>query len=118
MWRDLAVASETSDAASPLLDDHATGGALELMKYGLRKAKADDIVSKGVPRVHPQVVSATSQEVVLRDCVDSTGWLEYKLNGELKNDVPGGHEKAEATVRLSSGIWKVSKLYLHEAGSC
>ncbi|WP_435602870.1 hypothetical protein [Streptomyces sp. bgisy130] len=118
MWRDLAAASETSDATSPLLDDHATGGALELMKYGLRKAKADKIVSKGAPGVDPQVVSARSQEVVLRDCVDSTRWLEYKLNGELKNDVPGGHEKAEATVRLSGGMWKVSKLYLHESGSC
>ncbi|UWS75403.1 hypothetical protein [Streptomyces noursei] len=118
MWRDLVAASETSDAASPLLDDHATSGALELMKYGLRKAKADNVVSKGSPRVDPQVVSATNQEVVLRDCVDSTRWLEYKLNGELKNDVPGGHEKAEATVRLSDGMWKVSKLYLHAAGSC
>ncbi len=88
------------------------------MKYGLRKAKADKIVSKGAPGVDPQVVSARSQEVVLRDCVDSTRWLEYKLNGELKNDVPGGHEKAEATVRLSGGMWKVSKLYLHESGSC
>ncbi|MGG2459754.1 hypothetical protein ACO0M4_08005 [Streptomyces sp. RGM 3693] len=44
--------------------------------------------------------------------------MEYKLNGQLKNDVPGGREKAEAAVQLGGGMWKVSKLYLHAAGSC
>ncbi|MFF5010552.1 hypothetical protein ACFY3G_48130 [Streptomyces phaeochromogenes] len=118
MWRDLTLASETSDPGSPLLDDHATGGALELMKYGLKKAKEEKVVSKGTPRVDPWVVSATSQEVTLHDCVDGTHWLQYKLNGELKNEVPGSHSKADATVRREGKTWKVSKLYLHEAGSC
>lgn len=49
MWSDLTAASKTSDAASPLLDDHATGGALELLRYGLKKAKEDGLVSKGRP---------------------------------------------------------------------
>ncbi|WP_245685653.1 hypothetical protein [Streptomyces yerevanensis] len=118
MWRDLTLASETSDAASPLLDDHATGGALELMKYGLQKSKREQVVSKGAPRVDPEVLSATSQKVVLVDCVDDRKWLQYKLNGELKNNAPGGHFKADATVRHSKGVWKVSDLYMHEVGSC
>ncbi|MEU6145683.1 hypothetical protein ABZ848_35760 [Streptomyces sp. NPDC047081] len=118
MWRDLTRASETSDAASPMLDDHASGGALALMKYGLKKSKEEQVVSKGAPRVHPEVVSANGREVVLVDCVDDRSWLQYKLNGELKNDVPGGHFKADATVRRSRGVWKVTDLYMHEAGSC
>ncbi|MFJ5952521.1 hypothetical protein [Streptomyces noursei] len=118
MWRDFAKASETSDAASPVLRVHAAGGALELMKYSMRKAKQDQVVSKGAPKVDPQVVSATGQEVTLRDCVDGTRWLLYKLNGELENDVPGSHTKADATVRFDGGTWKVSKLYLYQAGSC
>ncbi|MGW1170773.1 hypothetical protein [Streptomyces sp. NPDC002550] len=118
MWRDLTVASETSDAASPLLDHHATGGALELMKYGLSKSKKQRLVSKGAPRLNPEVVSATSQRVVLVDCVDDRNWLQYKLNGELKNQVPGGHFRTDATVRRSNGVWKVSDLYMHEVGSC
>ncbi|MEI5009069.1 hypothetical protein RB196_18845 [Streptomyces sp. PmtA] len=118
MWQDLAIASETSDAGSPLLDDHAKGGALELMKYGLREAKREKVVSKGRPLVDPRVVSGTSQEVTVQDCVDGTDWLQYKLDGELKNDVPGSHTKADATVRRDGKTWKVSKLYLHEAGSC
>ncbi|QHA10001.1 hypothetical protein GQF42_35065 [Streptomyces broussonetiae] len=118
MWHDLAVASRTSDASSPLLDDHARGGALELLKYGLSKSKKERVVSKGAPRVDPQVVSATDQKVVLVDCVDDRNWLQYKLNGELKNDVPGGHYRTDATVRRNNGFWKVTDLYMHEAGSC
>ncbi|MEU6572546.1 hypothetical protein [Streptomyces sp. NPDC046805] len=118
MWRDLTRASETSDANSPLLDDHASGGALELMKYGLSKSKKEQVVSKGAPQVNPEVVSADSQKVVIVDCVDDRKWLQYKLNGELKNDVPGGHFRTDATIRHGQGGWKVSELYMHEAGSC
>lgn len=118
MWRDLTIASETSDAASPLLDDHADDGALQLMKYGLKKSAEEGVVSRGAPRVHPEVVSATSEKVVLVDCVDDREWLLYEANGELKDDVPGGHLKTDATVRRAKGTWKVTDLYMHETGSC
>lgn len=112
------VASRKSDAASPLLNDHANGGALELMKYGLKKAKKEEVVVKGAVRLAPQIVSATQGEVSLRDCVDGTNWLQYKLNGERKNDVPGTHRKADAKVERDGEGWKVSHLYLYEAGTC
>ncbi|GAU71110.1 hypothetical protein SSP35_27_00310 [Streptomyces sp. NBRC 110611] len=118
MWRDLTVASETSNVSSPQLDDHATGGALELMKYGLGKSKRENVVSKGAPKLDPKVVSANDLKVTLRDCVDDRNWLQYKLNGELKNDVPGGHFRVDATVWRTNGVWKVSDLYMHEVGSC
>jgi hypothetical protein len=118
MWRDLTVASLTSNAASSSLDDHARDGALELMKYGLKNAKKEKLVSKGAPLLDPEVVSTIGSEVKLRDCVDDRNWLQYKLNGELKNDVPGGHFRTDAKVRRVGGVWKVSYLYMHEAGSC
>ncbi|MGW3952884.1 hypothetical protein ACWEKM_18605 [Streptomyces sp. NPDC004752] len=118
MWHDLTVASRTSDAASPLLDDHARGGAFELLKYGLQKSKEEGLVSKGAPKVHPEVVSPGASKVVLADCVDDTDWLLYKRNGELKDDVPGGHIKTDATVQRAQGTWKVTDLYMYEAGSC
>ncbi|MGW1808165.1 hypothetical protein [Streptomyces sp. NPDC002078] len=118
MWRDLARASQTSDPASPLLDDHATGGALALMRYGLRKSRKEGLVSKGSPKADPHVVRASANKVVLEDCVDDSGWLLYKANGELKDDVPGGHVRTEATVRRVEGAWKVTDLYAHETGSC
>ncbi|WP_243983289.1 hypothetical protein [Streptomyces sp. NEAU-YJ-81] len=118
MWRDLTAASLTSNAASPSLDDHARDGALELMKFGLKKAKKEKLVSKGAPLVDPEVVSAIGSEVKLRDCVDDRHWLQYKLGGELKNNLPGGHFRTDATVRRVGGVWKVSYLYMHEVGSC
>ncbi|MGW0734459.1 hypothetical protein [Streptomyces sp. NPDC002851] len=118
MWRDLVAVSAAPDPESPRLNDHAMDGALELMKYGLRKAKKDKVVTKGTPVLAPEVVSGTEAQVVLRDCVDGRKWLQYKANGELKNDVPGTHFATDATVRLRDGEWRVSDLYMHGAGSC
>jgi hypothetical protein len=88
------------------------------MKQGLKSSQDEKIVSKGAPRLEPQVISATSDEVAVRDCLDDTHWLEYKLNGELKDNVPGGHHRTDATVRRSGGVWKVSYFYMREVGSC
>ncbi|UZJ33487.1 hypothetical protein [Streptomyces endophytica] len=118
MWSDLTAVAAAPDPQSPRLKGHATAGALELMKYGLRKAVKEGVVTKGAPRLAPTVVSARDSRVVIRDCVDGTDWLEYKRSGELKNDVPGSHFKTDATVRRAKGIWKVTDLYMHESGSC
>ncbi|WP_344287752.1 hypothetical protein [Streptomyces synnematoformans] len=117
-WRDLAAVSATPDPASPRLNDHAMGGALELMKHGLETAQKQMVVARGTPRPNPEISSASRDMVVIRDCVDGTDWLQYKQNGELKNDVPGGHFKVDASVRRVDSTWKVSDLYMHEAGSC
>ncbi|WP_431953449.1 hypothetical protein [Actinacidiphila sp. bgisy167] len=118
MWNDLTAAAAEADPKSPLLDDHASDGALLLLRYGMEKARKENVVSKGAPRIDPEVLSATADKVTLRDCVDGTHWLQYRKSGELKNDVPGGHGAADATVSLRDGVWKVSKLYLHETGTC
>ncbi|MEU7488074.1 hypothetical protein [Streptomyces sp. NPDC042319] len=111
--------SADPDPKSSLLDDHASDGALQLMKYGLEQEVKDEVVVKGAPRLGtPRVVSASDKAVVLVDCVDGTNWLQYKRNGELKDDVPGSHFKTDAKVRRAGEKWKVSHLYLHEAGSC
>jgi hypothetical protein len=118
MWEDAVAASEVADPDLPRLDDHASAGALRLLKYGMEKARKEQVITKGAPHLAPEVVTANSEQVTLRDCVDGTKWLQYKKSGGLKNDVPGGHSAAEATVRLQDGVWKVSDLYLHQAGSC
>ncbi|MFJ9619085.1 hypothetical protein [Streptomyces noursei] len=118
MWSDLTAVSAAPDPQSPRLEEHATAGALELMKYGLRKALKEGVVTKGTPRLTPTVVSARAGKVVVRDCVDGTDWLEYKQNGELKSDVPGSHFKTDATLQRAKGVWKVTDLYMDEPGSC
>ncbi|PJJ04182.1 hypothetical protein BX264_4586 [Streptomyces sp. 2333.5] len=118
MWGDLVAVSASPDPRSPLLKKHAMGGALELMRYGLKRSEQEGVVSKGTPRLMPKVVSAADSKVEIRDCVDGANWLQYKRNGELKNDVPGSHFKTDATVRRVDGEWKVASLYMHESGSC
>ncbi|MBA0049765.1 hypothetical protein E0L36_02250 [Streptomyces sp. AJS327] len=118
MWEDMAQASKTSDASSPQLDDHAQGAALRLLKFGLTQNAKNDVVSRGRPRIAPRVIDATEERVKLRDCVDDTKWLLYKRDGTLKNHVPGSHDRADAIVEVVKGEWKVTSLYLHEAGSC
>lgn len=119
MWRDLTEAAKTSDVASPQLDDHASGAALDMLKQGLQRGKREKLVIKGSPRLHPVVDGlGSAHKVELRDCVDSTRWLQYKLDGELKNNVPGGHGKAEATVERDGHAWKVTALAMYPSGTC
>ncbi|MCQ4084387.1 hypothetical protein NGB36_28350 [Streptomyces sp. RB6PN25] len=122
MWNDLVHASLTADVNAPQLSDHASAGALQLLRYGLEQEQKEGVVSKGQPVLDPVVVSSqpTAQPVkyALRDCFDDTHWLQYTKSGKLKNDVPGGHHLTDATVELNDGTWKVTSLYLHEAGTC
>jgi hypothetical protein len=90
--------------------------------YGLEKAQAERVVTKGAPRLEPEVVRTRPADVPtavdLEDCMDDTQWLQYKLDGSLKNDVPGSHHHTKATVEYVHGAWKVSKLYVDQAGTC
>lgn len=122
MWADMAEASRTSDAQSPLLGDHADESALWLLQYVLKQNRKEGTVGKGAPLVNPQIVSAEPaahpDTVKLEDCVDGTGWLQYRKDGDPKNAVPGGHHRAEATVRFVGSAWKVTRLSFGEPGSC
>jgi hypothetical protein len=118
MWKDMAVASSYADPAWPHLGDHADAGALRLLKYGLEKAQAEHVVTKGAPSVDPSVIASDANTVKLQDCVDGTHWLQYTKAGALKNDRPGSHSKADATVTRERDVWKVTALYLHESGTC
>lgn len=122
MWVDMEQAGRTADVDSPRLSDHATGAALQLLKYGLSKDRQDGVVAKGTVSVSPRVVSAEPPRdpslVQIQDCFDDTRWLIYKADGTLKNDVPGGHYDTKATVQHTRDGWKVVKLYLGAVGSC
>jgi hypothetical protein len=118
MWADLTAASARSDPDAQALEHHARGNALALLRFGLTRQRNMHTVTRGRPRIHPEVVGVTSHKVTLRDCVDDRRWLEYKTSGGLMDKVPGSHSRADATVTQAKNIWKVSKLYLHGPGSC
>ena len=122
MWDDLVKVTNAPDADPAMLDAHASDRALQVLKYGLRQQRDEGVIGKGAPRLDPRVISAVPQgrptTFTLRDCVDDTHWLQYLKSGVLKNEVPGGHHLADATIELKSGAWKVTYLYLHEVGTC
>ncbi|MDF2257668.1 hypothetical protein [Streptantibioticus ferralitis] len=122
MWKDLEAAGRTADPNAPQLGDHAAGGALRLLKYGLAKDRQDGVIAKGEVILSPQVESATPaaapKQVKIVDCSDGSHWLVYKHDGALENDVPGGHHETKATVQHFGTEWKVVDLTMGEVGSC
>ncbi|MEV8015280.1 hypothetical protein AB0O76_02750 [Streptomyces sp. NPDC086554] len=118
MWDDLAAAAVTSDAKHPRLKAHASGGALELLRYMMTQDRKKDVVTKGRLRLDPAVENGDASKVVIQDCADATAWLQYTKDGALENDVPGGHHRVDATVRQQGGAWRVDRLYIDQVGTC
>ena len=118
MWKDLAVASAYADPQWPRLADHADGQALRLLRQGLAKAQAEDVVTKGTPRVDPLVVAAGVSTVRLEDCVDESQWSRYTKAGTPRSDRTASRRRAGATVARQQDDWKVTTLSLTESDAC
>lgn len=118
MWDDLAKAAATSDPKHPSLGDHATGGALQLLRYMMKQDRRDHVITRGRFRIAPVVMNDGDTKVVIRDCVDSVDWLHYTTEGRLEDKVPGGHHRVDATVRVRGGVWRVERMYIGQVGTC
>jgi hypothetical protein len=118
MWADAVAVGVKSDETDPRLDDHARNGGLGLLRYAMRQNAKQGIVAKGQVHLAPVAKRVGRSKVTIEDCLDSTHWLQYRTDGTLKNNVPGGHHKVDATVVESGGRWLVDSLYVHEVGTC
>ncbi|MEU6158824.1 hypothetical protein [Streptomyces sp. NPDC047130] len=119
MWNETVEASHTANVKHPGLDDYATDGAYQLLLHMMRSYEKDGVVARGRPTFSPEVKSVAADKVVISDCSDSRRWLMYrKSDGQLKNDVPGGHHLIDATVSRHGDRWLVESLYIHEVGTC
>lgn len=124
MWEDYATAAETSNWQDPQLSQHATGIALTNITRGLYTAKTNGRVSRGRPKLDPQVSSVepadAPSKVVIADCGDSTDWIQVRADtGEPVDDAPGGRRQINAVVeKQTDGVWRVSDFGVHEVGSC
>jgi hypothetical protein len=124
MWQDFVAAGTTSDWQSPRLGQHATGLALTNLSRGLYADHVNGLVTKGEPRLNPNVSSMESSslpmKIVVTDCGDSTNWLKYrKDNGQPADDKPGGRQLINAIVeKQSDGSWKVTDFGVHGVGTC
>ncbi|MFD4644788.1 hypothetical protein [Streptomyces sp. NPDC058441] len=88
-----------------------------LLQYVMKQSRKAGVTSRGGVRVAPAVVKSSERKVELSDCVDGTKWVQIKSGGSSEG-LSGGRHRAEATVVLTSGKWKVSELYWGEVGSC
>jgi hypothetical protein len=62
--------------------------------------------------------AAAPTSVTVADCVNDEKWLLYHKSGGLVDNVPGGRHRTTATVKLSSGMWKVDAFTLEDSGTC
>lgn len=124
MWEDYAVAAETSNWQDPRLSQHATGIALTNITRGLYTAKTNGEVSRGRPKLYPQVFSmeppTAPSKVIITDCGDSTDWTQVRADtGEPADDTPDGRRRINAIVeKQADSAWRVSDFGVHEVGSC
>jgi hypothetical protein len=122
MWANLVSAARTSNYQSKLLPQHATGDALSLLVQGLAKDRELGIVTKGQPVLQPSVSSLTPAanptKASIADCFDNTHWVEYKTNGTLQKNAPGGRRATTAELVPMGGTWKVTELSVRAKGTC
>jgi hypothetical protein len=122
MWADLVAAARTSNYQSTLLPRHATGAALTLLVQGLAKDRVLGIVTKGQPVLQPSISSLTPAanptKASITDCFDNSHWIEYKTNGTLQKNAPGGRRSTTANLVRIGGTWKVTELTIRATGTC
>jgi hypothetical protein len=123
MWKEMQAAGGTANWQDPGLAKYASGKALNTLVTGLHNAHNAGLVIKGTLVIHPQVISeqpaSDPDQVVIRDCIDDSHWLNYyAATGKLQNNVPGGHRLTEAVVTNVAGGWTVSQLAVHAEGTC
>jgi hypothetical protein len=122
MWAELVTAARTSNYQSTLLPQHATGDALSLLVQGLAKDRLTGIITKGrvvlQPRVSSLTPAANPTKASITDCFDDTHWIEYKTNGKLQKNAPGGRRSTTADLVRMGSTWKVSELTVRATGTC
>jgi hypothetical protein len=122
MWRAWVDAGTTSDPTHPDLARYASEQALQSIVRALAINRDKGWVSKGEPVIAPRVESASPPTnpamVRIRDCIDTSNWLNYKASGELADDTPGGKRLVVADVKPSSGVWKVAGFGITAVQSC
>lgn len=118
MWAAMVQAAAVSDPEFPLLSRFAAGEALEKLRYSLASDRQNGFVTKGPLHISPRIASESGTVIVISDCLDDTRALKYRADGSLKDNVPGGRHRVDASVRLIDGVWKVAGFRVEVSGTC
>ena len=123
LWQEMATAGQTSNWQSPALAQYAIGDALGVVNRSLYTDHLNGVVTKGAPKINPQVTSVDPQDqpttVMISDCGDDSEWVKYKQDGQPLNDTPGGRRSITAEVKQQAdGSWKVTRFAVEGVGTC
>lgn len=119
LWAAAVKAKATSDYQSAELRQYASYDALAYFVGTTLSNSEKGLVVKGEPGLAPRVTQESDDKVTIADCLDDSRWLRYRVSdGQLENNVPGGHHRTEAVVTKSSIGWRVSKITVEEVGTC
>jgi hypothetical protein len=123
MWKADAQAGHTSDWRAPYLSRYASGSALQVLTGDLYADHLNGLVTKGEPVNNPRVTSVRPEDaptgVMIEDCADTRNWLQYRTDGSLLNNTPGGMRRIVAEVkRHTDGRWRVTRFGVAPVGSC
>jgi hypothetical protein len=123
LWQAMAKAGEVPDPNDPAVRQYAEGDALARVVSALVTYQQEGEYTQGAPVDSPRVTSVDPQDtpttVNLADCGDSTAWTTHKKDSkaEISPD-PRGRRMITATVKNTSGTWKVTTFSVGDIGSC
>ncbi|WP_232425294.1 hypothetical protein [Pseudofrankia inefficax] len=122
MFEDWIAVSATSDYQNPRLTEHVSGRALSLLYQSVYLDKQHGLVVKGRPVLVPSVTALGPEpdpsRATIVDCADDTNWLDYRLDGQLQDDTPGGRHFVQALALRTDSTWKIDQLVIKDRGTC
>ncbi|WP_238435839.1 MULTISPECIES: hypothetical protein [unclassified Frankia] len=122
MFEDWIAVSATSDYQDPRLTEHVSGRALSLLYESVYLDKEHGVVVKGRPVLAPRVTALGPEpdpsRATIVDCADDTDWLDYRLDGQLEDETPGGRHFVQALALRTADVWKIDQLVIKDRGTC
>ncbi|MEV2276809.1 hypothetical protein AB0I72_14635 [Nocardiopsis sp. NPDC049922] len=114
MWTVVVEASHEGSATPDGLEDHATEGALALMRQALEGVVASGSEVTGEPVLTPELTLEDSTHAVVADCVDDSEW-NIGAPAAAGSAAP---RRVDAELVHDGLAWRVSYLRIWEPGSC
>ncbi|MCY9784001.1 hypothetical protein KIK06_08860 [Nocardiopsis sp. EMB25] len=114
MWTVVVEASHEGSTTPEGLEDHASGGALALMRQALEGVVDSGGQVTGEPVLDPELTLEDSTHAVVADCVDDSEWSI----GAPAATGGAAPRRVDAELVHDGLAWRVSYLRIWEPGSC
>lgn len=109
-WAAMFTASNPPNPMHPSIAESLTGVAAETIVGIVIDQQNAGQYTEGSMATRPEVVSATADKVLLRDCTVETSTTFDATTGAVVEDGPGPPRTREAEVVNQDGTWRVSEI--------